>query len=270
MWKTIGQHIASYRTYPRLVGETGGKDFVFAHASADVDALATALVRGAFEFQGQKCSAASRAYIPASLWPKLKAALLAQLAEVKVGDPEDFTNFMGAVIDQRAFDNIRPTSTSPRPPEAEILAGGGCDDRTGYFIQPTVVLTGDPKFKLMHEEIFGPVLTMYVYPDAELDKALELCDTGSPYGLTGAVFARDRQAILEMPSGCATRRATSTSTTSPPAPSWASSRSAARARRGRTTRPASLWNLIRWVSPRTIKELFVPPTHFAYPFLGEK
>jgi 1-pyrroline-5-carboxylate dehydrogenase len=199
MWKTVGANIASYRSYPRIVGETGGKDFVFVHASADVDALATALVRGSFEYQGQKCSAASRAYIPKSLWPRVKNALLAQVAEIRMGDVEDFTNFMGAVIDKNAFGVIKSyIEFAKKSPEAEVIAGGGCDDKVGYFIEPTVVLTTNPNFKLMQEEIFGPVLTIFVYEDSDLDRALELCDTGSPYGLTGSVFANDRQAILKV------------------------------------------------------------------------
>ena len=270
MWKTIGNNIASYRSYPRIVGETGGKDFVFAHASADVDSLATALVRGAFEFQGQKCSAASRAYVPTSLWPRVKAALLAQLAEVKVGDPEDFTNFMGAVIDKAAYDNIKAyIDFAKASPEAEIVAGGGCDDRAGYFIQPTVVLTSNPRFKLMQEEIFGPVLTVFVYPDAELEQALELCDTGSPYGLTGAVFAADRQAILTMTDRLRDAAGNFYVNDKPTGAVVGQQPFGGARASGTNDKAGSLWNLIRWTSPRAIKETFVPPTHFAYPFLGE-
>jgi len=196
IWETIGRNIRRYKAYPRIVGETGGKDFVFAHPSAEVPALATALVRGAFEFQGQKCSAASRAFIPASLWPALEKALSAQIAEIRVGDVADFGNFMGAVIDRAAFAKIRGYIDFARSsPDAEILVGGACDDAKGYFIEPTLVLAKRPDLRLMREEIFGPVLTVYVYQDQEMDETLKICDQGSPYGLTGAVLARDRGAI---------------------------------------------------------------------------
>jgi 1-pyrroline-5-carboxylate dehydrogenase len=190
----------SYKTYPRIVGETGGKDFIFAHPSSDTEALATALVRGAFEYQGQKCSAASRAYIPESIWPTIKDLMLGQIDEIKMGPPTDFRNFMNAVIDAGAFaDHVEYIEYAKNSPDAEILCGGTYDDSEGYYIQPTVVLTTDPRFKLMEEEIFGPVLTLFVYDDAELDDAtLELCDTTSPYALTGAIFAQDRAAAVKM------------------------------------------------------------------------
>src|SRR3989454_7670845 len=188
MWETVGRNIRRYRSYPRIVGETGGKDFIFAHASADLPALATGLTRGAFEFQGQKCSAASRAFVPASLWAEVRDRLLRQVAEIRVGDPTDFTNFMGAVIDANAFSTIKGyVDFARQSPEAEILAGGGYDDGKGYFVEPTVVLAKRPGLKLMREEIFGPVLTLWVYEDRDLDTALEICDSGSPYALTGAV-----------------------------------------------------------------------------------
>jgi 1-pyrroline-5-carboxylate dehydrogenase len=271
MWKTVGANIASYRSYPRIVGETGGKDFVFALPSADVDSLVTALVRGAFEYQGQKCSAASRAYVPASLWPKVKEALRAQIAEIKMGDVEDFTNFMGAVIDASAFATIKDyIEYAKKSSEAEIVAGGGCDDKAGYFIQPTVVLTTNPMFKLMQEEIFGPVLTVYVYKDNDLDKALELCDSGSPYGLTGSVFGSDRAAILKVADRL---RGTAGNFYVNDKPTGAvvgqQPFGGARAS-GTNDKAGSMWNLIRWTSPRAIKETFVPPTHFAYPFMREK
>jgi 1-pyrroline-5-carboxylate dehydrogenase len=271
MWKTVGANIASYRSYPRIVGETGGKDFVFAHASADVEALVSALVRGAFEYQGQKCSAASRAYVPNSLWPKVKKVLLAQVAEIKMGDVEDFTNFMGAVIDANAFAEIRGyIEHAKKSSEAEIVAGGGCDDKVGYFIEPTVVLTTNAKFKLMQEEIFGPVLTLFVYEDSDLDKALELCDTGSPYGLTGSVFATDRAAILKVAERL---RGTAGNFYINDKPTGAvvgqQPFGGARAS-GTNDKAGSMWNLIRWASPRAIKETFVPPTDFSYPFMREK
>jgi len=271
MWKTVGANIESYRSYPRIVGETGGKDFVFVHASADVDALATALVRGSFEYQGQKCSAASRAYIPKSLWPKVKKALLAQIAEIKMGDVEDFTNFMGAVIDKNAFAVIKSyIEYARRSSEAEIVAGGTCDDKVGYFIEPTVVLTTNPKFKLMQEEIFGPVLTVFVYPDRELDKALELCDTGSPYALTGSVFANDRQAILKVAERLQGTAGNFYINDKPTGAVVGQQPFGGARASGTNDKAGSMWNLIRWASPRAIKETFVPPTHFAYPFMREK
>jgi 1-pyrroline-5-carboxylate dehydrogenase len=271
MWKTVGANIESYRSYPRIVGETGGKDFVFAHASAEVDALVTALVRGSFEYQGQKCSAASRAYVPKSLWPKVKKAMLAQIAEIKMGDIEDFTNFMGAVIDKNAFGVIKSyIEYAKRSSEAEIVAGGGCDDKVGYFIQPTVVLTTNPKFKLMREEIFGPVLTVFVYADRELDKALELCDTGSPYALTGSVFATDRAAILKVAERLQGAAGNFYINDKPTGAVVGQQPFGGARASGTNDKAGSMWNLIRWASPRAIKETFVPPTHFSYPFMREK
>ena len=271
MWKTVGANIESYRSYPRIVGETGGKDFVFAHASADVDALATALLRGAFEYQGQKCSAASRAYIPASIWPTVKKALLAQIAEIKMGDVEDFTNFLGAVIDANAFGVIKSyIEFAKKSPEAEIIAGGGCEDKVGYFIEPTVVQTTNPKFKLLQEEIFGPVLTVFVYEDGDLDKALELCDTGSPYALTGSVFANDRDAILEVAERLQGAAGNFYINDKPTGAVVGQQPFGGARASGTNDKAGSMWNLIRWASPRAIKETFVPPTHFAYPFMREK
>ncbi len=271
MWRTVGGNIASYRSYPRIVGETGGKDFVFAHASADVDALATALVRGAFEYQGQKCSAASRAYIPASLWKQVRERLAAQVAEIKMGDPEDFTNFMSAVIDKAAFASIKSyIDFAKGSTEAEIVAGGGCDDSVGYFIQPTVVVTTNPKFKLLQEEIFGPVLTVFVYPDAELDRALDLCDAGSPYALTGAVFANDRNAVLAIRERLRDTAGNFYINDKPTGAVVGQQPFGGARASGTNDKAGSLWNLIRWTSPRAIKETFVPPKSFAYPFMGEK
>jgi len=271
MWKTIGANIATYKGYPRIVGETGGKDFVFVHASADVAAVATALVRGAFEYQGQKCSAASRAYIPTSLWPRVKDAMLAQLREVKMGDPEDFTNFMAAVIDKGAFDSIKEYIDYARASnDAEIVWGGGCDDSVGYYIEPTVVLTTDPKFKLMQEEIFGPVLTLFVYDDASLDEALALCDTGSPYGLTGAVFASDRGVILRIADALRDTAGNFYINDKPTGAVVGQQPFGGARASGTNDKAGSMWNLMRWASVRAIKETFVPPTHFAYPFMGER
>ncbi len=270
MWRTIGANIATYRTYPRIVGETGGKDFVFAHASADVTALVTALVRGAFEYQGQKCSAASRAYIPRSLWPKVRELLLAQVAEIRMGDVEDFRNFMGAVIDKAAFESIKEYVEYARASsDAEILAGGGCNDSVGYFIEPTVVLTTNPRHRLMQEEIFGPVLTIFVYEDAELDAALQLCDTGSPYALTGSVFAEDRRAIVAISEALRDAAGNFYINDKPTGAVVGQQPFGGARASGTNDKAGSMWNLIRWASPRAIKETFVPPRHFAYPFMGE-
>lgn len=269
MWRTIGRNIDRYKYYPRIVGETGGKDFVFAHASADVPALATALVRGAFEYQGQKCSAASRAFIPTSLWPRLEKELLKQVGEIRVGDPQDFTNFMGAVIDEGAYDEITGyIKYAKRSPDARILAGGGFSKKHGYFIEPTVVLAKKPSLKLLREEIFGPVLTVYVYKDAQLDRALDIVDSGSPYALTGAIFAQDRQAIVEL-----TKRLTHVAgnfyINDKPTGAVVGQQPFGGGRAsGTNDKAGSVLNLMRWVSPRAIKETFVPPTHFAYPFMA--
>jgi 1-pyrroline-5-carboxylate dehydrogenase len=269
IWGTIGANIARYANYPRLVGETGGKDFVFAHPSADVDALATALVRGAFEYQGQKCSAASRAYIPKSLWRRTKDALLGQLAEVRMGDPTDYQNFMGAVIDKGAFETIRGyIEHAKKSAEAEILHGGGCDPTKGWFVEPTVVLTTDPDFKLMREEIFGPVLTVYVYPDGQLDKALGLCDRGSAYALTGAVFAQDRQAVAYMADRLRHAAGNFYINDKPTGAVVNQQPFGGGRASGTNDKAGSKLNLSRWVTPRSIKETFVPPKHFAYPFLA--
>ena len=269
MWETVGRNIRQYRSYPRIVGETGGKDFVFAHASADVPALATALTRGAFEYQGQKCSAASRAFIPASLWPAVQERLLQQIAEIRVGDPADFTNFMGAVIDANAFATIKSYIDHARQSrDATILVGGGCDDGKGYFVEPTVVLAKRPGLKLMREEIFGPVLTVWVYEDRDLETALEICDSGSPYALTGAVFARDRAAIVRI-ADALTHAAGNFYVNDKPTGAVVGQQPFGGARgSGTNDKAGSVLNLLRWVSPRAIKETFVPPTDFRYPFMA--
>src|SRR6266850_143987 len=268
MWETVGRNVRRYRSYPRIVGETGGKDFVFAHASADVPALATALTRGAFEFQGQKCSAASRAFVPASLWPAVQERLLAQVAEIRVGDPADFTNFMGAVIDRSAFASIKGYIDFARQsPDAVILAGGGCDDGKGYFIEPTVVLAKRPDLKLMREEIFGPVLTVWVYEDRDLETALEICDTGSPYALTGAVFARDRAAIVRI-GDALTHAAGNFYVNDKPTEAVVGQQPFGGARAsGTNDKAGSVLNLLRWVSARSIKETLSPPKDYRYPFM---
>jgi 1-pyrroline-5-carboxylate dehydrogenase len=268
IWETVGRNIRRYRTYPRIVGETGGKDFVFAHPSAEVPALATALVRGAFEFQGQKCSAASRAFIPASLWPALEAALREQIAEIRVGDVADFGNFMGAVIDRAAFAKIRGYIDFARSsPDAEILVGGACDDAKGYFIEPTLVLAKRPDLRLMREEIFGPVLTVYVYKDQEMDETLRICDQGSQYGLTGAVFARDRGAIATIAEALRHAAGNFYINDKPTGAVVGQQPFGGGRASGTNDKAGSALNLLRWVSPRTIKETFVPPSDFRYPFM---
>jgi 1-pyrroline-5-carboxylate dehydrogenase len=270
MWTTVGQHINSYKSYPRLVGETGGKDFVFAHPSADVTALSTALVRGAFEFQGQKCSAASRAFIPKSLWPKLKEMLVAQTNELKMGDPEDFTNFMGAVIDRKAFDRIKAyIDHAKQDPSCEIIAGGECDDKLAYFIRPTIIVTTNPKYRSMVEEIFGPVLTIYVYNDHELDQAVQLCDTSSPYALTGAIFAQDRYAIAKLSTQLENAAGNFYINDKPTGAVVGQQPFGGGRASGTNDKAGSKLNLVRWMSLRTMKETFVPPTSYRYPHMSE-
>jgi 1-pyrroline-5-carboxylate dehydrogenase len=271
MWKTIGENIGSYLSYPRIVGETGGKDFVFAHSSADPDVLVTALVRGAFEYQGQKCSAASRAYIPRSLWPEVEAGLKESIGRIRIGPPTDFRNFFGAVIDQAAFDSISEHIEYTKANRgAEILIGGGCDDSVGYFIEPTVILASDPLFRTMVEEIFGPVLTIYVYEDDEFEETLELCDTSSMYALTGSIISRDRGAVslamskLEHAAGNFYINDKPTGAVVGQQPFGGGRAS------GTNDKAGSQANLMRWVSTRTVKETFVPPTAFEYPFLEEE
>jgi 1-pyrroline-5-carboxylate dehydrogenase len=271
MWATIGGNIKRYKYYPRIVGETGGKDFVFAHPSADVPSLVTALVRGAFEYQGQKCSAASRAFIPQSLWSKVRRQLVEMVAEIKMGDPADFTNFMGAVIDRGAYQTIKGyVDFAKRSKDAEILAGGVCDARKGFFIQPTVVLAKRPDLKLMREEIFGPVLTVYVYADRDLDKTLEICDKGSPYALTGAIFSQDRVATVKMTEALIHAAGNFYINDKPTGAVVGQQPFGGGRASGTNDKAGGIQNMIRWVSPRAIKETFVPPTHFAYPFMQEE
>jgi 1-pyrroline-5-carboxylate dehydrogenase len=271
MWKTIGENIASYKAYPRIVGETGGKDFVFAHPSADKQALVTALVRGSFEYQGQKCSAASRAYIPRSIWPAVEAGLKTQIDRIRMGPPTDFRNFVGAVIDQGAFDSITAYIDYANANEgAEVIIGGNYDDSKGYFIEPTVIKAEDPHFKTMVEEIFGPVLTLFVYADEKYEETLELCDNSSLYALTGAIFSKDRRAastavrMLEHSAGNFYINDKPTGAVVGQQPFGGGRAS------GTNDKAGSQANLMRWVSTRTIKETFVPATDFEYPFLGEE
>ena len=271
IWLAVGSDIRKYYSYPRIVGETGGKDFIVAHASANVAALTAAVVRGAFEYQGQKCSAASRAYIPDCLWPEFKERMLADIAAIKTGDICDFTNFMGAVIDEAAFGSIRDYIEFARSnADLEIIAGGGCDDRAGYFIEPTVVVTKDPKSRMMCEEIFGPVLTIYVYPEERFDEVLTLCDETSPYALTGAVFAHDRKAVVK-----ATNRLRNAAgnfyINDKPTGAVVGQQPFGGSRASGTNDKAGSWiNLERWISPRTVKENFLPPTDFRYPFMEKE
>jgi 1-pyrroline-5-carboxylate dehydrogenase len=270
MWRTAAQNLPRYRGYPRLVGETGGKDFVFAHPSADVAALSTALCRGAFEYQGQKCSAVSRAYVPASLWPALEERLLTQVASLRVGDPvEDLGVSMGAVIDRASFQNIGSYLELARSSaEAKILAGGRCDDSVGYFVQPTVVQVTDPRHRLMTEEIFGPVLTVFVYPDASLEEAIGLCESTSPYALTGAIFAQDRAAVDHLTRAFVDAAGNFYVNDKPTGAVVGQQPFGGARASGTNDKAGSMWNLIRWVSPRAIKENMTPPTRITYPHHG--
>jgi 1-pyrroline-5-carboxylate dehydrogenase len=271
MWQTIGGNIAAgrYRNYPRIVGETGGKDFIVAHPSADVDAVATAILRGSFEYQGQKCSAASRVYAPSNLWPALRERLQATVAELKVGDVADFENFMGAVIDQKSLETQRSAIEDARAHAGtEIVVGGGVDDSEGFFVEPTVIATKDPSFRTMQEELFGPVVTTYVYPEGKWSETLGLVESTSPYGLTGAVFSEDRGAIDE--AGETLRYAAGNFyVNDKPTGAVVGQQPFGGGRAsGTNDKAGSMWNLIRWVSPRTIKETFVPPRDYRYPFMA--
>lgn len=268
LWSTVGSRIAEYKQYPRLVGETGGKDFIFAHESADVASLACAIVRGGFEYQGQKCSAASRVYAPKSLWPSLKASLVEQLETVKMGDPRDFSNFMGAVIDEKAFHKISEyIGLAKNDSECSILSGGTFDKSVGYFIRPTLVETTNPKHRLMREEIFGPVVTVFVYDDSKLEDTLRSCDEASPYALTGAIFAQDRNVIAKLSarlSGAAGNFYVNDKPTGAVVGQQPFGGSRAS---GTNDKAGSAWNLMRWASPRAIKENFDPPTVYPYPHM---
>ena len=270
MWETIGKNMAIYRSYPRIVGETGGKDFVIAHKSADPDVVATALLRGAFEFQGQKCSAASRAYIPSNIAEEVRKKMVAGVKSFKMGTVEDFSNFINAVIDEKSFDKIKGYIDNARKDKkAEVWVGGKCDKSQGYFIQPTVIEVRDPRHVIMCEEIFGPVLTIYVYPSNGFEKALELVDTTSPYALTGAVIARDRSAV-ELATKKLRNAAGNFYINDKPTGAVVGQQPFGGARAsGTNDKAGSILNLYRWLSARTIKETFNPPTDYRYPFLGE-
>jgi len=268
MWKTIGGSMSTYRSYPRIVGETGGKDFIVAHPSADVDALAVAIVRGGFEFQGQKCSAASRVYVPKSLWNEVRDRAVAMIEEIETGDPQDFRNFMGAVIDRRAFDKISQYIEHARS-KATIVAGGMVDGSKGYFIGPTLVQTTDPGYKLLCEEIFGPVVTAYVYDDAKWSETLDVVDSTSPYALTGAVFAQDRRAIVEATSSLRNAAGNFYINDKPTGAVVGQQPFGGGRASGTNDKAGSKLNLVRWVSARTIKENFAPPKDYRYPFMSE-
>ena len=270
LWKQVAGNLTGYADYPRLVGETGGKDFILAHASADVDALATGIVRGAFEYQGQKCSAASRAYVPESLWPKVRERVLGLLAEAKVGDPADFRNFMGAVIDKKSFDKIEGyIEKAKHDAKAKILFGGECDDADGYFVHPTVIQVEDPSYRTMCEEIFGPVLSLYVYPDKQWKETLALVDRTSPYALTGAVFAQDRAALAEADAALRYSAGNFYRNDKPTGAVVGQQPFGGGRASGTNDKAGSLLNLIRWTSARAVKENFVPPRDPWYPFMAE-
>jgi 1-pyrroline-5-carboxylate dehydrogenase len=271
LWRQVASHLDDYKAYPRLVGETGGKDFVVAHASADIDTLAVALLRGAFEYQGQKCSAASRCYVPDTLWPALRERLVAGIEAIAMGDIREFGNFMGAVIDARAFAKHSGAIAEARSKIGagvrEVL-GGHCDDREGYFVRPTVIVVDDPGYRTMAEELFGPILSVFVYPEAQFEPTLELCDRGTAYALTGAIFARDRHAVatatdkLRFAAGNFYVNDKPTGAVVGQQPFGGSRAS------GTNDKAGSMWNLIRWLSPRTIKENFAAPRDWRYPFMG--
>lgn len=268
IWKTIGNNIATYKSYPRIVGETGGKNFIVAHKSADPKAVATAIIRGAFEYQGQKCSAASRAYIPDNLWPEIKQKLLDDIKSIKMGGVEDFTNFFNAVIDEKAFDKICGYIEGAKADNnVEVISGGGCDKSTGYFIEPTVLLTNDPGYITMREEIFGPVITIYIYKADNFEETLKLVDNTSPYALTGSIFSQDRYAS-ERASQALVNSAGNFYINDKPTGAVVGQQPFGGARAsGTNDKAGSKLNLQRWVSQRTIKETFVPPTDYRYPFM---
>ncbi|MCY4507562.1 MAG: L-glutamate gamma-semialdehyde dehydrogenase [Acidobacteria bacterium] len=271
MWRTVGGNIAGYRSYPRIVGETGGKDFVFAHASADPDELTANLIRGAYEYQGQKCSAASRAYVPESLWNRCRDEVVGEVGAIRYGDVTDFTNFMGAVIDKASFDKQKRYIDAARTDsDADVICGGVCDDSTGYFISPTIIQAHDPRYATMETELFGPVLTVHVYKDSDYEQTLDLCDRTSPYALTGAIFGRDRRAIgvaherLRHAAGNFYINDKPTGAVVGQQPFGGSRAS------GTNDKAGSAQNLLRWVSTRTTKETFVPVRDYRYPHMQEK
>jgi 1-pyrroline-5-carboxylate dehydrogenase len=269
LWQGVAANLANYRSYPRLVGETGGKDFIFAHASADPEALATAIVRGAYEYQGQKCSASSRAYIPRSLWARVRDRIIADIRSIRMGGVEDFDNFVNAVIDEPAYDSIMEyVEYAKASPEAHVLAGGKGDKKKGWFIEPTLIQAENPRFRTMEEEIFGPVMTVYVYEDGKYEETLDLCDGTSPYALTGSIFARDRYALVQ---ACRKLRYAAgnfyyndkTTGAQVGQQPFGGSRAS-----GTNDKAGTRLNLMRWVSPRTVKETLIPPTDYCYDYMS--
>lgn len=271
LWKMVADRLGDFKSYPRIVGETGGKDFIFVHSSADARQVATAMVRGSFEYQGQKCSAASRAYVPASIWKDIRDYMGEMISEIKMGDPSDFTNFMNAVIDEASFDNImNHIGKAKQSADAEVIFGGKGDKTVGYFIEPTVILAKNPHFITMEEELFGPVLTVFVYDDDKFEETLKLCDETSPYGLTGAVFARDRYALIKASEALKYAAGNFYLNDKPTGAVVGQQPFGGSRQSGTNDKAGSYLNLIRWVSPRTIKETFVAPVNFKYPFMSEK
>lgn len=269
LWQGVARNLEHYRSFPRLVGETGGKGFILAHPSADTEALAVAMVRGAFEYQGQKCSAASRAYVPASRWERLKEQLVPMVESIRMGDIQDFSNFMGAVIDAKAFRTHQAAIEEARfSPDAGILVGGGCDDRQGYFVEPTILETTRPDYRTMTTELFGPILTVFAYPDGAWKETLALVDATSPYALTGAVFAQDRQAIHEALAALRFAAGNIYINDKPTGAVVGQQPFGGARRSGTNDKAGSPLNLLRWVSPRTIKETFAPPQDYRYPYMG--
>jgi 1-pyrroline-5-carboxylate dehydrogenase len=264
----VGANIDSYAGYPRLVGETGGKDFILAHPSAEAEEVATAIVLGSFEYQGQKCSASSRLYLPSNLWPEVKERLVADIETIKMGDVSDFENFMGAVIDSSAFATHSEAIAEARSAGAEIVAGGETDDSEGYFVEPTVIATEDSGFRLLRDELFGPIVTAYVYDEKRWEDTLRLVDETASYGLTGAVFANDRAAIEEAHDALRYTAGNFYVNDKPTGAVVGQQPFGGARGSGTNDKAGSLWNLIRWVSPRTVKETFVPATDYRYPFLG--
>ena len=270
LWRTVGENLQRYAGYPRIVGETGGKDFIVAHASADVEALAVAMVRGAYEYQGQKCSAASRAYVPDTLWPEVRDRVVGMIGDIRTGDVADFRNFMGAVIDKRAFDRIRGyLDRAAQEPGVKILAGGGADDSVGWFVEPTLLQVEDPAYRTMCEEIFGPVLTVHVYPAGQWSETLRLVDRTGPYALTGAIFAQDRAAVVEADRALRYAAGNYYVNDKPTGAVVGQQPFGGGRASGTNDKAGSVLNLLRWVSPRTIKETFAPPKDYRYPFMSE-
>ncbi|MEG1972044.1 MAG: aldehyde dehydrogenase family protein, partial [Oscillospiraceae bacterium] len=271
IWRQVGSNIEAYNSYPRLVGETGGKDFIFAHSSCDTDALSSALIRGAFEYQGQKCSAASRAFIPQSIWEEVLKQLKEKMADLKVGDVKDFRNFLGAVIDEASFNNIESyLQHAKSSPDAEIIIGGGCSKEKGFFVEPTIIKASTPYYKAMTEEIFGPVLAIYVYPDDKFYETLKACDTASPYALTGAVFGNDRKAVIDM-TGALRNTAGNIYINDKPTGATVGQQPFGGSRAsGTNDKAGSQINLYRWLSIHSIKDCLMPTGDVVYPFMDEE